>query len=246
MSSTLETYTRRVRNETVEEITLTERAIARCQTTVQRLRQTQTGFNPANVIERNEAELQRLRAQLAEYEKRLEQIDNDTYSEILQAELDQNRQVIAQKAASTKKRKEATATVTAPRPFVPFKRQQYSSGNRPREFSDRDFLYAEKQFFRDSASLPDHLHDKLKTMPNNMGYVWKDIWFFGAKAAQQTNEYSLLEKRHNQFLVHVYNLSKQEYTLYEKDNTGRRHVIERSRLKPRTCFASIGQLMKSS
>lgn len=263
-STTLEIYTRRIRNETLEDLTLLEKSIQRCQTTIQRLRVTKSGFNPRVVIERNEAELQRMESERDVLQRRLDEIDDGLYTEKLQAELDHNRQVIAQKSASTKKRKEQSAMGPATKPPPPRATpSQPPTGSRPGSGggphrghagsswhssgfprnNERDFDYAEKQYMRDSASIPDHLREKLKNMPGNMGYVWKDIWFFGARNAEQTYEYTLFEKRNQQFLVHVYNLRTRMYSLYEKDNTGRRKFIERSPMTKRTNCVGIAQLI---
>lgn len=247
--STLEMYTRRIRNETVEDLTLLEKSIERCQTTIQRLRVAKNGFNPRVVIERNENELQCMQTERDALQRKLDEIDQGAYADKLQAELDRNRQVIDQKTASTKKRKQQakgpSGAPSAPKPSAPSFGQHsqpyvyhgYSRNN------ERDFDYAEKQYMRDSASIPDHLRDKLKNMPNNMGYVWKDIWYFGAQAPEQTHEYTLFEKRHQQFLVHVYNLRTRMYSLYEKESTGRRKFIERSPMTRRTNYVGIAQLI---
>lgn len=255
VNNSLEIYTRRIRNETLEDLTLLEKSIERCQTTIQRLRVSKGGFNPRVVIERNETELQRMQTEREALERKLDEIDQGLYADKLQAELDRNRQIIAQKTASTKKRKEQASGILTPattptgattaaskpgasgRPSSGYVYNGYSRNN------ERDFDYAERQYMRDSASIPDHLRDKLKNMPNNMGYVWKDIWYFGARSPEQTHEYTLFEKRHQQFLVHVYNLRTRMYSLYEKDSTGRRKFIERSPMTQRTNYVGIAQLI---
>jgi hypothetical protein len=254
MSTTIEIYTRRIRNETAEDLALLEKSIERCQGTIQRLKVTKSGFNPRVVIERNEGELKRMLSEREVLERKLDDIDQGLYTEKLQAELDHNRQVIDQKAASTKKRKEQAKATTTPTAAAtkPSGNAPRPSGNAPRSGgyyhpamrnNERDFDYAEKQFFRDCGSVPDHLREKLKNMPNNMGYIWKDIWCFGERHPEQTHEYTLFEKRNQQFLVHVYNLRTRMYTLYEKDNTGRRKFIERAPMTRRTNYVGIAQLI---
>jgi hypothetical protein len=253
MSTTIEIYTRRIRNETTEDLALLEKSILRCQTTIQRLKVTKSGFNPRVVIERNESELQRMLSEREALERKLDDIDQGLYAEKLQAELDHNREVIAQKAASTKKRKAQSAVTAAPKPTTTAAATKNPPGSRSGGYhhphhpafrnNERDFDYAEKQFVRDCASVPDYLRDKLKNMPNNMGYVWKDIWCFGERRPEQTYEYTLFEKRNQQFLVHVYNLRTRMYTLYEKDPTGRRKFIERTPMTQRTNYVGIAQLI---
>lgn len=248
--STLEIQTRRVRNETVDEITRLEKAIQRCQSTIQRLRVTKAGFNPRVVIERNEAQIREFETEKATLERKLETIDNGRYGEILQAEMDHNRQVIEQKAAQTKKRRAADVPAK-PAAFAKPHSNNHNRGgfHKPSystDTSEREFSYGEKSFYRDVSSLPDHLYDKLQNMPSNMGYIWRDIWFFGHKSPDRSGEYSLFEKRGNRMLVHVLNRQARTVTLYEKDNTGRRKFIERTPMRPDTGSVNIAQLVRDA
>lgn len=235
----IEIYTRRVRNETLEDLALLEKSILRKRSTIEHLKTSKHGFNPRSVIERNETELLEMEERQRSFEIKLEQIDNGLYTEKIQAELDQNRERIAQKSAQTKKRKAANKVETpVPPPRPTFQRDH------PRRFpSARDFDYAENQYHRDCASIPDHLLDKLRNMPNNLGYIWKDIWCFGNRAPERTDEYSLFEKRGQRMLVHVYNHQVRQYTLFEKDNTGRRTLLERRPLKSVAQGNCLGQLL---
>ena len=244
MSSTLEIHLRRIRNETEDELAQLDLAIQRCEATISRLRTNKNTYNPRVVIERNEAELERFQAEKRALELKLEQIESEAYIDTLKRELEHNREVIAQKSAHTKKRKEAAASQQVMTTTAPATKRK-PVGRREWEPSyERDFNYAEKQYHRDSASLPDHLYDKIQNMPNNMGYVWKDSWFFGARAPEQTHEYTLFEKRHSQFLVHVYNRNTLQYTLYEKDPSGRRRFISRTPMKQRTGSVDILKLIE--
>lgn len=246
MSSTLEIHLRRIRNETEDELAQIELAIQRCEATISRLRTNKNTYNPRVVIERNETELARFQEEKRAHELKLEQIESEAYLDTLKQELEHNREVIAQKSAHTKKRKEAAASQQVMTTTAASFTKKRPMGRREWEPSyERDFKYAEKQYHRDSSSLPDYLYDKIQNMPNNMGYVWKDIWFFGARAPEQTTEYTLFEKRYNQFLVHVFNRNTHMYTLYEKDQSGRRRFISRAPMKKRTGSLGIAQLIEN-
>jgi chloramphenicol O-acetyltransferase len=94
---------------------------------------------------------------------------------------------------------------------------------------ERDFNYTEKQYFKDVATIPDNLLEKLKNMPNNKGYIWRNIWCFGEKPVSHINEYTLYEKQNQKYLVHVYDLRTRTYSLYDKDNTGKQHLMNRKK-----------------
>lgn len=239
----LENYTRRVRNETLEDLALLTKSIERIETTIERLRSSKSGFNPKTVIERNQAEMARLRSEQQALELKLEQIDNGLYEEKMKEELEHNRELIEQKTLQTKRKKESNAG-SAPTNSANKPTNKHYPYYQNRSAHERDFAYAEKQFYRDVASLPDHLADKLKNMPANLGYIWKDIWFFGIKPAEQSNEFSLFEKQGGRFLTHVYNQKNKEYRLYEKDQSGRRHLLERKALQSLQLTHSLGHLLR--
>lgn len=53
--------------------------------------------------------------------------------------------------------------------------------NRKEKFLEKDLRYHYNLFERKSKSLPTYIKRNLKHMPNNKGYIWKGVWFFGAK-----------------------------------------------------------------
>ena len=54
--------------------------------------------------------------------------------------------------------------------------------NRKEKFLEKDLNYHYKLFQKKSASLPSYIKRNLKHMPNNKGYIWKGVWFFGIKS----------------------------------------------------------------
>lgn len=235
MSSALECKIRQIRHETVDEIQNLERAVARCDETLGRLQTSTTKYNPRPVIERATADRKRLHDQLEEHRRILERIDNGLYETQLKEEMERNREMIAQKTATTKRRKtEGGVTLGSAPPLTAKTRTprftvdptHYSHPNyreNPHEARQREIQFGERQFMRDSASLPGHLAEKLKNMPNNLGYVWRDIWFCGELPAETHRELTLFEKRGPQFLTHVYTYD--QYCVYEKDHNGRRRLL---------------------
>lgn len=53
--------------------------------------------------------------------------------------------------------------------------------NRKEKFLQKDLNYHYKLFQKKSNSLPHYIKRNLNYMPNNKGYIWKGVWFFGAK-----------------------------------------------------------------
>lgn len=57
-----------------------------------------------------------------------------------------------------------------------------------------------KYFNKTSNKLPNFLKKKLDKMPNNKGFIWKDIWFFG-KLPPESNLVFMFEKIDNDLFI---------------------------------------------
>lgn len=221
--SNIEAHLRRIKNETQDEIRDIERSIQRCKDTISRLKTTKQTFNPRVLIERNESEIKEFEKKIESAYIKIDKIDNGIYEESLKKEFEENERIIKNKALATKKKKEdAKVFDTHPQPNKKNFRPVYEKN------FERDFDQAERHFYKDVSTFPDGLKEKLKNMPNNKGYVWRNIWFFGEKPMANIHEYTLYEKQNHKYLVHVYDLRSRTYSLYDKDNTGKQHLMKRN------------------
>jgi len=68
---------------------------------------------------------------------------------------------------------------------------------------------------RTDATVPGYIRSNLQGMPNNKGYIWKRIWYFGLQPPEQPVEtLTLFERNHQTLCIHEYN--PHFYRLYEK------------------------------
>jgi hypothetical protein len=225
--SSIEVQLRKLKNETLDEIKTLKTSITRCTANVERLKTTKLKYNPEVLLERNKEELAALEQRKLFLTTKVEEIDSGAYEQKLRDELAENEKIIKLKTEQTKRKKKESAalsTSSAPKPSKPGTRAPFHYS---RDIG-REMDYAEKQYFKDCRSVPDHLREKLANMPHHMGYVWRDIWCFGEKPSNNKEEQTFFEKRNNMFLVHVYNRRTREYSLYEKDNSNRRKLLKRS------------------
>lgn len=85
-----------------------------------------------------------------------------------------------------------------------------------------------RYLLKTSDKMPVFMKNNLNDMPNNKGYIWKDIWYFGAKKAEQpVNVLILFEKKYDQrdvLFIHEY--SPNEYKLFKKQGKNRKELIE--------------------
>tara|TARA_Y100001972_G_C7631751_1_gene317122 strand:+ start:103 stop:870 length:768 start_codon:yes stop_codon:yes gene_type:complete len=63
--------------------------------------------------------------------------------------------------------------------------KQYYNSNRQASSKERylqkQYDYHYKYFIRNSQKAPSFIMRNLQNMPNNKGYIWRNIWFYGAK-----------------------------------------------------------------
>lgn len=63
--------------------------------------------------------------------------------------------------------------------------------------------------------LPGHLQNNLKTMPENKGYIYKGVWFFGQAKPDNSVDIVMFEKKGGDILyIHQYH--NKRYSLFEK------------------------------
>jgi hypothetical protein len=81
---------------------------------------------------------------------------------------------------------------------------------------DKSYFYNStmKHFEKANESLPDYIQRDLKNMPNNEGYIWKSVYFYGLKNASNTGLTKMTDNRKGYKIIHVW--SKNQYKVYEK------------------------------
>lgn len=78
-------------------------------------------------------------------------------------------------------------------------------------------------FVKVSNSLPQYMKKNLKEMPNNKGYIWKDIRFYGAMPAQKNQPDILFEKQRNGIML-IHEITKSEHKIFEKKGKEKRKL----------------------
>jgi len=80
---------------------------------------------------------------------------------------------------------------------------------------------------KQDIKLPDYIRTNLSKMPNNKGYIWKGIWYFGHKPNENNNNLLIMFERplgSNDMLIHE--IKRNEYyRILKKDHTGRNVII---------------------
>ena len=92
----------------------------------------------------------------------------------------------------------------------------------------------QRKFFDISYKFPGYLEKKLNKMPNNKGYIYKGIHFYG-KLPSENQGLCMFEKkfsRTRENILHIHEWKNNKYTLYEKIGRDRKKKIKEKILKP--------------
>ena len=213
---------RRIRAETEQEIQQLEKSITRSQEVIGRLRSQK---NNQLVISRYEKDIENFQQKISQLQNTLNEIDMGVYEEQLKIQLENNKKMIEAKSKTTQKKKQEKLNQQITQSNPNLKQTKHNQESNPSYVRNVNMDREEHFYLKDCRSLPNHLREKLKNMPNDTGFIWKDIWCLGELPSKNRDHYPLTlhEKKDSKMLIHIYERNK--YSLYEKDQNGRRHLI---------------------
>jgi len=94
----------------------------------------------------------------------------------------------------------------------------------------RDYKYFYKVFLKNSSTIPDRLTKKLLNLPNNKGYIWRGVSFYGHKPAERNKPVIMFEETRDRTLI-IHEYHPKEYIQYHKKNGGKnvkvKHIIRK-------------------
>ena len=170
-------------------------------------------------------------------EKRLLDLESGILNEELLLEKKQNKDIAESKNSVNKKKKEAEIKVQDEKKK---KSKDLDSNNRDYERKERSKEYnmnrAYSYYQKSVESIPDYMLDNLENMPNNKGYIWRDIYCYGDLPPEENRPITLFEKQRDLMIIHEW--SNKYYTIYHKvGKAGRKSIVNRTEIK-RSNFSS--------
>jgi hypothetical protein len=90
----------------------------------------------------------------------------------------------------------------------------------------RDMRYGYKQFRKASDTFPDYMQKKLDRMPNNKGYIWRGVRFFGRLDRERGAPTVMFEKGKKDVLI-IHETTSTEVRRYEKQGKGKKKLVSR-------------------
>jgi hypothetical protein len=102
---------------------------------------------------------------------------------------------------------------------------------------DRNHRYQQKNakrgynyYLKVVNSFPDYMKKNLENMPNNKGYLWRDVVFYGDLPCEKNRNTVLFEKRKGGLLV-IHEWSKTEYKVFHKNKNDRKKLYSTKKRK---------------
>lgn len=107
---------------------------------------------------------------------------------------------------------------------------------------ERDAKYGLKQFHRAIDTMPPYMEKNLKEMPQNKGYVWRDVYFYGQLPRETGQPTIVFEKRgKNLLIIHEYTETYRK--TYEKHGQDKRILVHNEIKKQRINHNSLDNYM---
>lgn len=216
----MEHKVRRERNKILQDIKTCSRSIQLNEEAANRfLHQEDTEYNRGqlqklrSLVESKKQDLDELNVRLTRLEKGLldselvEQAQKDTL------ETHRKRDEVSRKKQEKKERKlENKAKADAYWKSSVAASREARSLRKGMEGSYRHFLSA-------SDTVPSYIQKSLKKMPNNKGYIWRSVHFYGYLPAEEGKPVSMFENCSGGIL-RIHEWTEKEYRLYERKGGG--------------------------
>ena len=161
-------------------------------------------------IEKSKDRISKCQGNVDMYEKKREEVKKGYYDDEITKTYKQSYQ---KPIAPPVKKKE-------PVPIRYFDRTKFTSDRR---ISEGEIKRAYKYFNSVSDTIPEYLMKKLKQMPNNKGYIWRGVYFYGQKPAEKNRPITMFEKNKGVLKIHEWHENK--YQLWKKEGDARKVLV---------------------
>ena len=214
------------------DIKSTELTITRSEDTIQRLKNQKSDEFVINQISK-------LKILIDEKTEYLEKIRNDLI-DIEAGEFDEEitKQYLEQQVKHEKREKEVEKSKNA-KGIEKEKTQNISKSYmkniiaqaRTNRQYEKEMNYAQKYFFKVEEQLPDYMKRNLSDMPNNKGYIWRGVYFYGDLPEEQGPVIMFEKQKGTLLIIHEYNVT--DYKRYEKNGKDRKILVHSEKRIPK-------------
>lgn len=236
---------RRIRkNKIINDIRDANIFINRSEETIKRIKNSQMGETYIK------AQIVKFKNAIEEKQKLLEQLNKDIHAVSLghlDYEIEQEKKNNQTRLKYIRKEKDkASAIKKEEKDEKKEVFQNYWKGilNASRNYrqTERDVKYAYKHYNKVIDSLPSYIKKNLADMPNNKGYIWRNVHFYGELPEDSKTRVMFEKKRGGILIIHEHTDS--DYKIYEKEGKNRKKLIHNSKRKVIKSQSSLMDYLK--
>jgi len=171
-----------------------------------------------NQLKSNDECIEKYQEEKAFVEDRLHRLEKGELDDEIQEEINKNMKTINKKNEAARKKEEEAAKqdLINKQDLSRFNDKQRSS-----DYQNRQLRYESQKAYERfcTTEIPTYILDNLKTMPNNKGYIWKNIWCFGEKPAVYDRsgkpEMVVMFERQKD-IMYIHEITEKEHHIFKK------------------------------
>ena len=178
--------------------------------TVARIRASESGTSYLPMLEKALAKITLLDANITVLSEKLERAEKNDFSEMLQEKTTAQTKALEvldneQKLRRSKSKKMALA---ANRKEITY--QHGRKSRRTDRWDKKKFKIYLAKVGAAQQTLPSYMQENLVTMPNNKGYVWRGVYFFGKQLPEKNEPTIIFERSRGCMFIHKWWSNKWE------------------------------------
>jgi len=226
----MELRRRNYKNKLYDKIREEKSFISRNEETIKRIKKSQMGVEYVNSqIDKLKTITSEKKEQLIILEENVRKVDRGLLDHEIGNIIEKDKEIFKKKKRESDKIKEDKKKYKEEKTEISQKYwQNIVSGTRSEKQKERDMRYGLKYYNKVIDSLPSYMKSNLADMPNNKGYIWRGVVFYGDLPEYKGQPRILFEKKGRILVIHEY--SGKEYKIYEKEGKNRK-ILVYSRIK---------------
>lgn len=179
-----------------------------------------------NKVEKLLEKEEKIKSDITELKKKVKLIGTGALDNEIKKQLFAEKKKLEEKINVKKRRKKEETNKSEARSkiakqFYEKNRQSY----RKQKYNERGWISCYNYYVRTSDKLPNYMKNNLKNMPNNKGYFWRDIAFYGEKPPEKNNPTVLFQReRDGSMIIHEWTPSHYN-KYYKKTKASRKKLI---------------------
>lgn len=231
---------RRIKNnKIINDIKDAELSLQRSKDTIKRLKNSQMGELYVN------AQISKLQESIIGKEKILEELTK-TQLDLISGDLDddiereykETEEIIKTQNIETAKKKMQKKEETEENKNMS---KQYwestISDSRSHKQKEKDIKYGYSYFRKICDALPPYISKNLSEMPNNKGYIWRGVYFYG-ELEDEKGPCVMFEKQKGGLLI-IHEYTNSDYKRYEKDGKNKKQLVYKETRKQKEMGPNI-------